>query len=161
MAWSVATTERDVAKASPESFLALKMADNVKIVKGSFVQIDPSTGYAVPCAADNASYLFAGVARETVDNTVLGHTAGGKYITVDIEGIFSFICVSGAQTWVGTKAYMTIADVTKGDQTVISADPGAKAMLVGRITEVNAASGATECRVRIDGYAFDVLADAS
>jgi hypothetical protein len=60
--------------------LSLPMADAIKIYKGSIVCYD-TNGYA-NIGADTASFLLAGIAIETVDNNITGHTAGGQNIRV-------------------------------------------------------------------------------
>lgn len=66
----------------PLGWLTLPVADNVIIYKGARVMVVGGTGYATP-AADTASGIYVGIARETVDNTISGHTAGGLTVTVE------------------------------------------------------------------------------
>jgi len=88
--------------------LEYDVAASTKIFGGSLVCLN-ATGYAVP-GADTASFKFAGVAQEQVDNT--GGADGDKKIRVRKTGIHRF-AASG----------MTIADIGKpafvsDDQTV-------------------------------------------
>lgn len=133
---------------------SLLMADNIKIMKGALVCLD-AAGFAWHTPI--ASTPFMGIALETVDNTLTGHTQGGKRITVAQRGIFSLKMASGGlQTLVGTKAYWS--DGTGGDNASVVV---AKAVLgadVGKFWEL---VSATEMKVRIDGFAGITLNAAS
>lgn len=52
----------------------LPMADNVKIWKGGMVAVN--TAGLAQAAADTAGWVVAGIALDSVDNTVSGHSAG-------------------------------------------------------------------------------------
>jgi len=82
-----------------------KVADNVKIYKGSIVCRDTS-GYA-NIGADTSGFEVLGIAHEQVDNTLSGHTAGGKRIRVQSGAHFLLVAASLAQTSVGKIAYVT------------------------------------------------------
>ena len=135
--------------------VSLAMADNVAIYKESLVCIDAS-GYAnfTPVA----SKPFAGVAIETVDNTLAGHTAGGKSVRVATTGVhyFSFPAGGASVALIGSEVYWddsadsTPVEVSASDQGV-----GAK---VGRIVEI---VSATKVGVLIDGYAMNVDGQAN
>lgn len=144
------TTARET-KRQDGTLISLKM-DAVKIVKGTLVCADASAGYATH--TPTASRPFFGVAYETVDNS--GGSAGDKSIRVETTGIHSFIAASANQTWVGKEAYLSSGS-SGNNATVVISDPGIGPK-VGRVAEV---VSATEVRVLITGYAFNVDAEAS
>jgi hypothetical protein len=89
-----------------ENTINYPVADNVVIYKNSLVCLNTS-GYAVP-AADTASYVCVGIAVSKVDNTVTGHTAGGKRIDVRSGVNVKHLVTSGAtQASVGTTYFVT------------------------------------------------------
>src|SRR5258708_5605842 len=85
--------------------LSVPMKDNVKIWKGSLVMYD-TNGYALP-AADTASNVFAGIAIETADNTIVGHVAGGVSVRVQTGCRVTLPGSGFAQSSVGAGAYVT------------------------------------------------------
>lgn len=111
------------------------LAASTKVFKGSNVAVDTS-GYAVK-AADTASFAFAGVAMETVDNT---GSAGDKYVRLWKEGVFSMNCASATQAWVGQDVYAV------DDNLVALAATTTNDVRVGRVVEF---VSATEVRVKI------------
>lgn len=150
MAYAAYTIARDTKKSTGE-LLSLKMAA-VKIVKGTLVCADASAGYATH--TPTASRPYMGVAYETVDNT--GGSAGDKSLRVETSGIHSFISSGADQTWVGKEVYWDNS-ATGNNATVTVSDPGTGPK-VGRVAEV---VSATEVRVLITGYAFNVDSQAS
>ena len=84
--------------------LSYKVADNVRIFKGSLVTIN-AAGYAIP-AADTASTIFAGIADSDVDNTTVGHTAGGKEVLVQRDRIALLTGSGFTQATVGQLVYV-------------------------------------------------------
>jgi hypothetical protein len=126
--------------------------DAVKITKGTLVCADASAGYAT--GIPTLSRPFFGVAYETVDNS--GGSAGDKSIRVYTSGVHSFIAASAVQTWVGQEVWLSSGS-SGNNATVVIADPGIGPK-VGRVVEV---VSATEVRVLITGYAFNVDAEAS
>lgn len=74
------------------SRIGLLVEDNVHIYLGAQVQVNVS-GYAVPAgvatAVDTTGYVTMGRAMEEVDNTLSGHTQGGKTVQVD-QGAFTW-----------------------------------------------------------------------
>lgn len=84
--------------------LPYPVADNVIIYKGSLVTIN-AAGYAIP-AADTAATVFAGIADGHVDNTTVGHTAGGKTVLVQADRVALLTATGLAQTSVGLGAYV-------------------------------------------------------
>ena len=60
------------------------VADNVHIFKGALVCVEPAAGYALP-GADTARLSFVGIAAEECDNTLTGHTAGGRVFEFGIR----------------------------------------------------------------------------
>jgi hypothetical protein len=85
--------------------LSIPMADAIKIYKGSIVCYDTS-GYA-NIGADTASFVCAGIALETVDNNIAGHTAGGQNIRVMTGRRFRLVFNGTAtQATVGQQVYV-------------------------------------------------------
>lgn len=83
---------------------AFAVEDNQKIYKDSIVSVD-SSGYARP-GRDTSGDVGVGLAYEQVDNTVSGHTAGGKTIRVYGDRIVTIPASGMAQTSVGQLAYI-------------------------------------------------------
>ncbi len=150
MAYAAWTTARDTKK-QDGLLVSLKM-DAVKIVKGTLVCADASAGYATH--TPTASRPFFGVAYETVDNSA--GSAGDKSIRVETTGVHSFIAASADQTWVGKEVWLSSGS-SGNNATVVVSDPGVGPK-VGRVVEF---VSATEVRVLITGYAFNVDAEAS
>ena len=110
------------------------VVDNDIIYKGALVCVD-TDGWLAP-GADAAGYKFAGVAYEKVDNTLSGHSAGGKSCRVYTEGVFKLVCTSITQAMVGDMMFLT--DDTLVDETT----GGTYYIPVGRLVEyVSATSG--------------------
>jgi predicted RecA/RadA family phage recombinase len=78
------------------------IAASTKIFKGSNVAYN-TAGYAVK-GADTASFAFAGVAMETIDNSA--GAAGDRNVRCWREGIFDMNCASATQAWVGQLVYL-------------------------------------------------------
>lgn len=150
MTYAAYTVARDT-KSSRGKLVSLKMAA-VKIVKGTLVCSDASAGYATH--TPTASRPFLGVAYETVDNSA--GSAGDKSLRVETVGVHAFISSGADQTWAGKEVYWDNGS-SGNNATVAISDPGTGAK-VGRVVEV---VSATEVRIRIDGYAFNVDAQAS
>lgn len=107
--------------------------DNVVIYNGALTCAEPVGGFAVP-AADTANYRSLGVADETADNTIAGHTAGGIKVPYRV-GIFSFDTT-------GVNA-ITQADVGKlcyvlDDHTVVRAAGTVNSIIAGRVEAIDA-----------------------
>ena len=110
------------------------VSDNVHIYKGAIVCVEPTYGYASP-AADTASYRVVGIAAEECDNTLTGHTAGGKSVRVWHKGEFLLTATSITQVMTGQMMYV-VDDATIDDITVTNFVP------VGILVEyVSATSG--------------------
>lgn len=150
MAYAAITAARDT-KLQGRDIVSLKM-DAVKIYKGGLVCADASAGYATH--TPTASRPFFGVAEETVDNST--GSAGDKSIRVRTTGIHSFVAASATQALVGTTVYWSSGS-SGNNGTVVTSDPGI-GCIVGRVVEV---VSATEVRVLIDNYAFNVDMQAS
>lgn len=150
MPYAAYLTPRDTKK-SQGQLLSLKMAA-VKIVKGTLVCLDASAGYVTHTPV--ASRPYAGVSYETVDNS--SGPAGDKSIRVETSGVHSFICTSADQAWTGKEVYWDNS-ASGSNATVTLSDPGTGPK-IGRVVEV---VSPTEVRVLIDGYAFNVDAQAS
>ncbi len=133
------TTDRD-SKRSDGKLKSMKMS-NVKIPKGVLACINTS-GY-VTNGADTASFLFAGVSYECVDNSA--GSAGDKEIRIDKTGehTFAFGAGNASQASVGKEVCIT------DNQTVDDAATTTNDAKCGVIAEVISAS---QVRVRIDNY---------
>jgi hypothetical protein len=108
-----------MARGTPRT-LPVPVADNIIIYKGAIVQADAS-GYASNAAAGNVR-LIIGIAAETIDNTLVGHTAGGKTIEVEYGREYLFTASSITQVMLGVAMLVidnnTIDDVSAGSATV-------------------------------------------
>ena len=134
------TTDRE-SKRSDGKLKSMKIS-NVKIPKGVLVCVNTS-GY-VTSGSDTASYLFAGVSYEQVDNSA--GAAGDKEIRVEKTGehTFAFGAGNASQASVGKEVCIT------DNQTVDDAATTTNDIKCGVIAEVLSAS---LVRVRIDNYA--------
>ncbi|MFZ5559280.1 MAG: hypothetical protein ACOZAL_00580 [Patescibacteria group bacterium] len=92
-------------------FIAVPIADNVKIYDGSRVMIK-TDGYLYPSSDAANSRGDIGIAREFYDNTVTGHTAGAKKINVEFGVFEQAIASTNQATAVGVPCYAS------DDQTV-------------------------------------------
>lgn len=134
------TTDRE-SKRSDGKLKSLKIS-NVKIPKGVLACVNTS-GY-VTNGSDTASYLFAGVSYEQVDNSA--GSAGDKEIRVEKTGEHTFAFGAGNATQASVGKEVCITD----NQTVDDAATTTNDIKCGAITEVLSAS---LVRVRIDNYA--------
>lgn len=134
------TIDRD-SKKSDGKLKSLKMAA-VKIPKGVLACIN-TTGY-VTNGADTASFLFAGVSYEQVDNSA--GAAGDKEIRIEKNGEHLFAYGAGNATQASVSKEICITD----NQTVDDAATTTNDIKCGVIAEV---ISATQVRVRIDNYA--------
>ena len=131
-----ATAARD-DKQSQGDVVSYKLGA-VKVYAGTLIAINTS-GYAVK-GADTASFVFAGVAADTVDNSA--GAAGDKKIDCYTEGTFQFATSDTAtQASVGKKVYLV------DDSTVALAATTTNDVLVGKVVEFVDAS---TLRVKID-----------
>jgi hypothetical protein len=137
-----ATTADRETKRSDGKLKAMKMS-NVKVPKGVLVCINTS-GYATN-GADTASFLFAGVSYEQVDNSA--GSAGDKEIRVEKTGehMFAYNGGDAAQAVVGKEVYIVDNQTVDDDALAVTND-----IKCGVIAEI---VSATQVRVRIDGYA--------
>jgi hypothetical protein len=121
----VATLTADKEVSYKEAGLdAYAMADNVHLFKGSLICVN-SSGYAVD-GATTAGNICVGVAYENVDNTLTGHTAGGKNIRVQSGKTFQLGAAGMSQAAVGQDVFLV------DDQTVGLA-PQTNSILVGKV----------------------------
>lgn len=134
------TTDRET-KRSDGKLKSIKMAA-VKIPKGVLVCINTS-GYATN-GADTASFLFAGVSYEQVDNSA--GSAGDKEIRIDKMGEHLFVYNGGdaTQAIVGKEVYIVDNQTVDEDAGITTND-----IKCGVISEI---VSATQVRVRIDSY---------
>jgi hypothetical protein len=106
--------------------------DSVHIYKGSLVVVN-SAGYAEP--ATNASgKALLGVAYEECDNTLAGHSQGGKSVRVVRGGRFLLTTGDLVQADVGLKCYVT------DDDTVDDAGTSTQGIIAGIVSEVISAT---------------------
>lgn len=134
------TTDRDTRR-SDGKLKSMKMT-NVKIPKGVLTCINTS-GY-VTNGADTASFLFAGVSYEMVDNSA--GAAGAREIRIEKTGEHTFAYNGGdaAQAVVGKECHIVDNQTVDDDALATTND-----VKCGVIAEVISAS---QVRVRIDGY---------
>ena len=91
---------------------SMPVEDNAHIYKGAMV-CDNEAGYIQP-AADTIGFRLAGIAYEECDNTLTGHTQGGKYCRVYRDGMFKVVATSITQAMVGQMMYV-VDDATVDD----------------------------------------------
>ena len=134
------TTDRDT-KRSDGRLKAVKLS-NVKVPKGVLACINTS-GYATN-GSDTASYLFAGVSYEQVDNS--GGSAGDKEIRVEKTGehLFLYNGTDAAQAILGKEVYIVDNQTVDDDANATTND-----IKCGTIVEI--VSGSL-VRIRIDNY---------
>jgi hypothetical protein len=120
----------------------MKMS-NVKVPKGVLTCINTS-GH-VTNGADTASFLFAGVSYEQIDNS--GGSAGAKEIRIEKSGehMFAYNGGDAAQAVVGKEVYIVDNQTVDDDATATTND-----VKCGVIAEI---VSATQVRIRIDNYA--------
>ena len=116
---------------------------NIKIFEGSVVFIN-SSGKGVYTAAEGLPFM--GVAAETADNT--GNT--GKEIPVLTEGVYEFTSSSLTGADVGKTVYL---DTGANPNTVTTTKPSSTGALIAPIGKIVKVNSATECMVRIEGFA--------
>jgi len=108
--------------------LSILVEDSVHIYRGVGVCVN-AAGYATPMGDDSGS-VFIGVAEEECDNTLTGHSQGGKRIRVALGGSAVFTKASAAQTDLGLPVYAGY------DGTVVVAGGSTNKVFVGIITEI-------------------------
>jgi len=106
--------------------------DSVHIYRGVGVCVN-SDGYATPMGDDSGS-VFVGVAIEEVDNTLTGHSQGGKRVRVQMPGNAVFTKDTAAQTDLGLPVYAGY------DGTVVVAGSSSHKVFVGTIIEIISSS---------------------
>ena len=112
-----------------ESYL---VEDNVHIYKGALVVLN-NAGYLEP-ATNAANKVPAGVAYEECDNTLEGHSQGGKSCRVYRKGVFKFITADLVQADVGIKCYV------EDDATVNDAGSVTQGIVAGIVAEIESAT---------------------
>ena len=122
--------------------IVVPMSD-VKIFEGSVVFVN-SSGKALWTASSGAPFL--GVARETVDNTA----NTGKEISVLTEGVYEFTSSSLTGADIGKTVYL---NTSANPNTVSVTKPSTSGALIAPIGKIVKVNSATECMVRIDGFA--------
>jgi len=112
--------------------LSILVEDNVHIYRGVGVCAN-AAGYATPMGDDSGS-VFIGVAIEECDNTLTGHTQGGKRVRVHMPGNAVFTKATAAQTDLGLPVYAGY------DGTVVVAGSSSHKVFVGTIVEIISSS---------------------
>jgi hypothetical protein len=106
--------------------------DSVHIYKGAYV-VANAAGYAEP-ATNAADKVLLGVAVEECDNTLAGHSQGGKSVRVMRGGNFPFTTADLVQADVGLKCYI------EDDDTVNDAGTSTQGIIAGIVTEIVSAT---------------------
>jgi hypothetical protein len=121
------TANRDRPVRSMGQIQSYLVEDNVHIYKGALV-VANSAGYAEP-ATNAANKVLLGVAHEECDNTLAGHTQGGKSARVVKGGTFLLTTVDLVQADVGIKCYVeddtTVNDAGVATQGIVAEVVGA------------------------------------
>jgi hypothetical protein len=125
------TSNKDIARKEGR-IEAFPVEDSVHIYKGALVALN-AAGYLEP-ASDAAGKVLAGVAYEECDNTLDGHSQGGKTCRVTRVGVFKLEASSVAQALVGRKVYV-VDDATVDETTSHS-------LLAGVVVEVLSSTAA-------------------
>jgi predicted RecA/RadA family phage recombinase len=125
-----ANTDRPVKGAGQiQSFL---VEDDVHIFKGAQV-VANDAGYAEP-ATNAADKVLLGVAYEECDNTLEGHSQGGKSVRVIRRGTFLLTTADLVQADVGIKCYI------EDDDEVDDAGTSTQGIVAGVVVEVESAT---------------------
>lgn len=99
--------------------------DDKHIYKGAMVVLN-TAGYLEP-ATNAANKLFVGVAYEECDNTLTGHSQGGKSVRVLRKGVFKFASAGIVQADIGELCYVsddnTVEDAGTATQGVVAGIP--------------------------------------
>jgi len=111
-----------------QSFL---VEDDVHIFKGALVCLNDA-GYVEP-ATNAADKVLAGVAYEECDNTLVGHSQGGKSIRLYRDGLFKFASSGITQAEVGLYCYVS------DDDTVEDAGTATQGVIAGVVVELESA----------------------
>lgn len=102
------------------------------IYKGALV-VANNAGYAEP-ATNAIGKVLLGVAYEECDNTLEGHSQGGKSVRVIRGGSFPFTTADLVQADVGIKCYI------EDDDTVNDAGATTQGIVAGIVTEIVSAT---------------------
>jgi hypothetical protein len=125
-----ANKDRPVKAGGPiQSF---KVEDNVHIYKGALV-VANNAGYVEP-ATNAANKVLVGVAYEECDNTLTGHSQGGKSVRVIRGGSFPFTTADLVQADVGILCYV------EDDDEVDDAGTSTQGIIAGIVTEIVSAT---------------------
>lgn len=117
------------AMGTVQSFL---VEDDVHIFKGALV-VANDAGYAEP-ATNAADKVLLGVAYEEVDNTLEGHSQGGKSVRVIRGGTFPFTTADLVQADIGILCYI------EDDDTVNDAGTATQGIITGIVVEAISAT---------------------
>lgn len=125
------SANKDVPRQGSEikSFL---VEDDKHIYKGALV-VANNAGYAEP-ATNAANKVLLGVAYEECDNTLAGHSQGGKSVRVHRGGIFPFVTADLVQADVGILCYV------EDDATVNDAGTATQGIIAGIVVEIVSAT---------------------
>ena len=126
------TSSKDRAVKGAGSIQSFLVEDSVHIYKGALV-VANNAGYAEP--ATNASgKVLLGVAMDEINNTLTGHSQGGKSVRVTRGGAFPFTTADLVQADVGLKCYI------EDDDTVNDAGTATQGIIAGVVVEVVSAT---------------------
>ncbi len=126
------TTNTDRPAKSAGQIVSFLVEDNVHVYKGALV-VANNAGYAEP--ATNASgKVLLGVAHEECDNTLAGHSQGGKSVRVIRGGRFLLTTADLVQADVGLKCYV------EDDDTVNDAGTSTQGIVAGIAAGVESAT---------------------
>lgn len=125
------SANKDVPRQAGE-LVSFAVEDNKHIYKGALVVLN-NAGYLEP-ATNAANKVLAGVAYEECDNTLTGHTQGGKSCRVYRSGNFLLTTADLVQADVGLKCYI------EDDNTVNDAGTSTQGIIAGIVTEVVSAT---------------------
>ncbi len=120
-----ASTNRAQKQGKIQSF---PVEDNVHIYKGALVCLN-NAGYVEP-ATNAADKVLAGVAYEECDNTLAGHTQGGKSVRLCRGGLFKFASAGIVQAEVGLYCYVS------DDNMVEDAGVATQGVIAGVVVEL-------------------------
>lgn len=115
----MAVTANQIIKAQNQGGLRSGLViDNTHFYEGTLCFYVPASGHITNVISTTVNW-FAGIVRREVDNTLTGHTAGGKAIEYYTRGCFLLPIVGATQAVVGDKAYAVdnyVVSVTSTNQ---------------------------------------------
>lgn len=101
----MAVTANQIIRAQePGGLRSGLVIDNTHFYEGTLCFTVAASGHITDVIATTAN-AFAGIVRKEVDNTLTGHTAGGKAIEFYTRGCFLLTTSGASQAWVGDSIY--------------------------------------------------------